>query len=134
VASGAISLARVGRRNPRKKLVLNDEALELVAARFRSLGDPSRLRLLNVLMTGERSVQQLVEETGLSQTNVSRHLGLLRREGLVARQSQGNRALYRLQDESLVKLCEIVCDGLTGRLADELEALPEARAWRGYGI
>jgi len=131
---GDTSLAFVPRRDPGKRLVLSDDALELVAARFRSLGDPSRLKLLSVLMTGERSVQQLVEETGLSQTNVSRHLGLLRREGLVARQTQGNRALYRLQDASLVKLCELVCDGLSGRLSDELEALPEARAWRGYGI
>lgn len=124
----------MARRERRKKPVLTQEALELVAARFRSLGDPSRLKLLNVLMTGERSVQQLVEETGLSQTNVSRHLNLLKREGLVARQSHGNQALYRVQDPSLAKLCELVCAGLTGRLSGELGALPDARAWRGYGI
>jgi len=121
-------------RGRKKRLVLSEEALELVSARFRALADPSRLRILNVLMGGERSVQELVEETGLGQTNVSRHLGLLRREGLVGRQADGNRALYSIQDASLVKLCEIVCDGLAGHLGDGLDALPDASAWRGYGI
>ena len=122
-------MARRSREHP----VLSEEALELVAARFRILGDGSRLRILNVLMDGERSVQALVDETGLSQTNVSRHLGLLRREGVVARRSDGNRALYRIQDPTLFELCRLVCGGLSGRLADELDALPRARAWRGAG-
>ncbi len=120
-------------RRSREHPVLSDEALELVAARFRILGDGSRLRSLNVLMDGARSVQELVDETGLSQTNVSRHLGLLRREGVVARRSAGNRALYRIQDPTLFELCRLVCGGLVGRLADELDALPRARAWRGAG-
>jgi ArsR family transcriptional regulator len=113
---------------------LSEVALALVAARFRALGDPSRLHLLSSLMAGERSVQALMQETGLSQTNVSRHLGLLRREGIVDRRRDGSRALYRLTDPTVVKLCQLVCGGLSGRLADELEALPEARDWRGYGI
>ena len=113
---------------------LSEEALPLVAARFRALADPSRLHLLATLMGGERSVQALVEATALSQTNVSRHLGVLRREGIVARRREGNRAVYRIVDASVVQLCQLACGGLTGRLSQELEALPEDRDWRGYGI
>jgi ArsR family transcriptional regulator len=102
---------------------MGDEALELVAARFRVLGDGSRLRLLNLLMQGEASVQGLVEASELSQTNVSRHLGLLRREGLVTRTRVGNRALYRISDPSVEKLCRLVCGGIGDQLAEGLDAM-----------
>lgn len=104
--------------------VLSTEALSLVAGRFRALGDPSRLRILNLLMQGESGVQELVDATGFEQPNVSRHLSVLRREGVVERRAEGNRALYSIQDPTIVQLCEIVCAGLTGRLMETLEALP----------
>jgi DNA-binding transcriptional ArsR family regulator len=102
---------------------MSNEALELVASRFRALGDPSRLRLLNILMQGEHAVQELVEASGLTQTNVSRHLALLRREGVVARERDGNRAYYSIIDPNIEKLCSVVCGGLSDRLAGELDAL-----------
>jgi ArsR family transcriptional regulator len=100
---------------------LSEAALALVSARFRALGDPSRLRIVNRLMDGERPVQELMEATGLSQTNLSRHLGLLRQAGLVERRSEGNRAFYRIADPSLVQVCEIVCASLADQLAQDLE-------------
>ncbi len=103
--------------------LMSDEALELVAIRFRVLGDASRLRLLNLLMQGEASVQDLVKASGLGQTNVSRHLGLLRRDGLVARKRVGNRALYRIGDPSVEQLCKLVCGGIAEQLADGLDAM-----------
>ena len=121
-------------KDAQNRVVLTDEAIGLVAARFRALGDPSRMRLLNVLMRGPHSVGELLAESGLEQSNVSRHLAVLRREGLVARQSDGNRALYRIVDPSLVELCELVCSGIADRLSDALDALPEAEEWRGTGI
>lgn len=117
-----------------KHPLLSDDALDLVAARFRLLADPSRLRILNVLMQGELPVQEITERTGLTQSNVSRHLGLMRREGLLERRADGVQAHYRINDPSVVRLCEIVCGGLAGRLSESLEALPDARAWKGYGI
>jgi DNA-binding transcriptional ArsR family regulator len=110
---------------PRKKPhpLLTDEALELMAGRFRALGDPTRLRILNLLMRGERSVQELVEQSGVPQTSVSRNLGVLRREGVVSRKPVGNRALYRITDPTVVRICDIVCGGLRTRLSDEIEAL-----------
>ncbi|MEN8158732.1 MAG: metalloregulator ArsR/SmtB family transcription factor [Myxococcota bacterium] len=113
------------RRKPRHgHPLLSEPALRLVAGRFGALSDPSRLRLLNLLMQGEKSVQELVEASGFEQPNVSRHLALLRREGIVARRAEGNRALYSIQDPTIVELCEIVCGGLAGRLTETLEALP----------
>jgi len=105
-------------------LPLSPEALGLVAARFRALGDPARLGLLDALLQGEASVQELVLATGLGQPNVSKHLALLRREGIVARRSEGNRAIYRVVDPSVRTLCRIVCGGLAEGLARHLHALP----------
>lgn len=102
---------------------LTDAVLELVAARFRILGDPSRLRLLGLLMRGEHTVHELVEASGLTQTNVSRHLGLLRRDGVVGRRPDGNRAVYRITDPTVEKLCALVCGGLTQRRSADLDAL-----------
>ena len=112
--------------------VLTDEALELVAARFRALGDPKRLRILNLLTQGESSVQDLVDAAGLAQPVVSRHLAQLRREGIVQRRAEGNRAIYRIHDVSVIEVCEIVCGGLAEHFSEGLEALP-VQAVRGGG-
>ena len=104
--------------------ILTDEALQMVASRFRVLGDPNRLRILNRLMQGEYSVQQLVTHTDLGQPNISRHLSLLRSEGIVRRRSEGNHAFYSIQDPSVMQLCEIVCDRLLGSLMQNLGSLP----------
>jgi ArsR family transcriptional regulator len=108
---------------PPDRHVLGEEAIALVAARFRALGDPSRIRLLNLLMSGEMSVQQLVEASGMSQTNVSRHLGLLRREGIVARRREGKLAVYRIVDPHIEMLCTLVCGGIESHLEGGLDAL-----------
>lgn len=118
----------------RKHPVLTDDAIRLVAGRFRALGDPTRLRVLNTLMQGESSVQGIVETTGLEQSNVSRHLSILRREGIVLRRAEDNRAIYCINDPTIVKLCEIVCGGLEGRLTGDLQSLPDAKVWKGEGI
>jgi ArsR family transcriptional regulator len=103
--------------------LMNDAALEMVASRFRLLGDPSRLRLLNILMHGEQTVQELVDASGLSQTNVSRHLALMRRDGVVGRSRDGNFAVYRVADPTIEKLCTLVCGGLSRRRSDDLDEL-----------
>ena len=113
--------------------VLSDAAIRLVAARFRALGDPTRLRILNLLMQGEAGVKALVDATGFEQPNVSRHLSVLRREGIVERRAQGNRALYRIADPTIATLCETVCGGLSGRLAESLDALPRAAPRKAAG-
>ncbi len=111
------------RKSQTGKPPLSEDAIALVAARFRALGDPSRIRLLNLLMRGEMSVQDLVEASGMSQTNVSRHLGLLRREGVVARRRDGKLAVYRIVDPNIETLCSLVCGGIESHLEGGLDAL-----------
>ena len=111
------------RKSHTAKPMLGEEAISLVAARFRALGDPSRIRLLNLLMRGEMSVQEMVEASGMSQTNVSRHLGLLRREGVVARRRDGKLAVYRIIDPNIETLCTLVCGGIETHLEGGLDAL-----------
>lgn len=91
---------------------LPTELVELIAARFRLLGEPMRVRILDRLREGEASVGALVEELGTTQQNVSKHLAILHAEGVVARRKDGNRALYRITDASVMRLCEHVCGSL----------------------
>ncbi len=96
---------------------LSHPVLELIAQRFRALGEPARLRLLSILLGGERSVGELVEETGLGQANVSKHLQTLRAQDFVERRKEGLYAFYRICDPSVAELCRIMC----GRLEEEME-------------
>lgn len=100
------------------KKEMSFEALELIAGRFRVLSEPMRLRLLQELSDGERNVSELMEATGAGQANVSKHLGILLEAGLVKRRKEGLNAYYSIADESVFKLCEVVC----GSLAEQLEA------------
>jgi ArsR family transcriptional regulator len=91
------------------------EALELLAQRFRALGDATRLALLQALFEKERTVQELCELTGASQANASKHLALLFEQGLVARRREGRFTRYRIADASLERLCRLVCSSLAER-------------------
>lgn len=99
------------------------EALELVAARFRVLGEPNRLRLISTLEAGEKNVTELVAETELTQANVSRHLQTLTEAGLLGRRKEGLNVYYFIADESLFKLCELVCSRLQKELAAKAAVL-----------
>ena len=103
---------------------LPDALVERVAERFRVLGEPMRIKLLQVLRDGEASVSELQDATGASQQNVSQHLGVLLRSGIVGRRKQGNFSLYRIVDPVVFALCDEVCGGLR-REAEELDALLE---------
>jgi DNA-binding transcriptional ArsR family regulator len=103
----------VARKQP--KPALSRDALELVAQRFRALGDPTRLALLQALFETERSVQELCGLTGTTQANASKHLALLLERGLVTRRREGSFTRYRIADVTLVELCRLVCDSLAER-------------------
>lgn len=101
------------------------EAIDLMAARFRALAEPVRLRLLHAIGRGERSVTELVEATGSGRANVSKHLGLLLEVGLVARRREGLVMLYRVADDSVFALCDVVCASLSERLAAQQTAVAD---------
>ena len=96
---------------------LPDSVVELIAERFRVLGDPTRIRLLERLRRGEATVTELVGVTGSSQQNVSKHLGVLRNAGIVERRKQGTASLYRISDGAVFELCEQVCGSVERRLS-----------------
>ncbi len=103
---------------------LPEELVELIARRFRVLGEPLRLRLLDLLRAGEATVNELAETLSASQQNVSKHLQLLAEAGIVGRHKQGNQVHYRIVDEGVFRLCEQVCGSVQAQLA-ELSALLE---------
>lgn len=97
--------------------VMTPEVLELVAERFKVLAEPARLRILNALRDGEKTVSQLMEETGLGQANASKHLQMLHAQGFVERRKSGLYVHYSLASDDVFQLCDIVC----GRLVAEAD-------------
>ncbi|HET7772410.1 MAG TPA: metalloregulator ArsR/SmtB family transcription factor [Burkholderiaceae bacterium] len=91
---------------------LPPEALSQVAAYFQALAEPTRLQILNLMRTQQRSVGELAELTGFSSANVSRHLSFMAQHGLVARESRGNSAIYRIADPAIYELCDLVCGSI----------------------
>jgi DNA-binding transcriptional ArsR family regulator len=96
--------------------------VELIAQRFRVLGEPTRIRLLDSLRDGPATVAELQTSAGASQQNVSKHLAMLLEVGMVRRVKDGNRAYYSIADASLFDLCEQVCGSLRRQVA-QLDAL-----------
>jgi DNA-binding transcriptional ArsR family regulator len=105
---------------------LPDLLVELLAQRFRVLGEPMRIRLLDRLRDGAATVQELQEATGASQQNVSKHLGLMLREGVVSRSKDGNYARYAIADDAIFGLCEMVCGTLRQQIAELDSVLKDA--------
>ena len=97
---------------------LPDPVVELVARRFRVLGEPMRIRLLDRLRVADASVQELTDALGASQQNVSKHLGILLDAGIVSRRKEGTAAVYTIADETVYALCEAVCGSLQRQFAD----------------
>jgi DNA-binding transcriptional ArsR family regulator len=95
---------------------LPDDLVELIAERFRVLSEPTRIKLLDRLREGEATVLELTELIGTTQQNVSKHLGVLQRSGIVARRKQGNFAYYRIVDQGVLSLCESVCGSLQAQV------------------
>jgi DNA-binding transcriptional ArsR family regulator len=98
---------------------MGEHALEHVAEYFRALSVPLRLRILDALREGERSVGDLAERLGRSQANVSQHLAILTKAGLLVRQARGTSVYYGIADPCTFALCELVCGQIGRRFAGE---------------
>lgn len=99
------------------------ELLELVAERFKALGEPVRLQLLDALRRGEYTVGELADHTGLQPANVSKHLQILYQLGFVARRKEGLFIHYRLGDDRIVDLCDLMCGKLEEEAATRMRTL-----------
>lgn len=104
---------------------LTNDPLELVAERFRVLGEANRLRLANALRSGELSVTELVTLTGLTQANVSRHLSALTMAGFLGRRKEGLKVLYFVVDPSLFDVCLIISAGLEKKASFAARTSPD---------
>jgi DNA-binding transcriptional ArsR family regulator len=93
----------------KKHIPLNDGQLEGAARLFATLSEPSRLRLLQLLMGGPMTVTELVDATGMKQGNVSKQLGTLYDSRLVKRNREGNFIRYAIGDEMIFQLCDLAC-------------------------
>ena len=93
-----------GKNNP----VLSAGQIEQVALRFRLLGEPMRLRILQSVCRRPRTVNEIVAAVGATQANVSKHLALLAAGGILARKKEGQRAYYGMKDQLAMKLCALV--------------------------
>lgn len=100
---------------------LPDELVELIARRFRVIGEPTRIRLLDLLREGDATVNELAETLDASQQNVSKHLTVLADSGILGRRKDGVRVHYRIVDDAVFSLCEQVC----GSLQEQVRVLNE---------
>jgi DNA-binding transcriptional ArsR family regulator len=107
---------------------LPDPLVDLVAQRFRVIGEPMRIKLLDCLRDGEATVNELTESVGSSQQNVSKHLGVLHQAGILSRTKHGTTVRYAIADESVFALCEQVCGGLRQQVAELDQILGGAAA------
>jgi|SRR5581483_4083131 len=96
---------------------LPEDLAELIARRFRALGDPLRVRILDQLRDGEQTVTALAERLGAGQQNVSKHLAVLADAGMLARRKEGTHAYYCIADEGVFDLCEQICGSLQSQLS-----------------
>ena len=98
---------------------LTNDAMEQIAAYFTALSEPTRLQILNLLRDGERNVGELAQHCGYTSANISRHLAILSKNGLVAKDSRGTSVYYRIADESVYKLCDLVCGSILRQLEEK---------------
>ena len=95
---------------------VSHELLAFIASRFKVLAEPMRLRILHAIQPGERTVTQIIETTGASQANVSKHLAVLTRAEMVGRRKEGLNVYYSITDPVIFELCDLVCNKMRARI------------------
>ncbi len=101
---------------------LSERARERIAERFRALGEPMRLKILERLFRSPASVGDILGSVGGTQANVSKHLAVLHAGGLVRRRRDGLKTVYSIADPTLERICAIVCDAVARGAREEAEA------------
>lgn len=94
---------------------------------FRVLGHPARVRILELLREGERTVGDLQAELHLDSSGTSQHLGALRKQGLLESRREGTSVYYRVRDPRLFQLLEVARQILTSNLAESQALLDGLR-------
>ncbi len=105
----------------------SEQLLERIADRLKAMADPMRLTILHVLQDGERCVNDILAQVGGSQANVSKHLSVLRRAGLVDCRREGVNVYYRIEDPAVFAICRTVCDSLERHVNTEKKEIEAGR-------
>lgn len=108
--------------NSSRRTELSEQAIHLIAERFKALSEPTRLRLIMALQAGEKNVGKLVQETGSTQANVSRQLQHLTDAGILKRRKAGVHVFYSIADREVFALCKVVCGSLEDHFKSQAEA------------
>jgi len=108
-------------------MIASDELLNRIAEVLKAMADPTRLKILHCIQTNELCVSDILEVVGGSQANVSKHLSVLKRAGLVDCRRSGLNVYYRIADEGVFAICRNVCDSLEIRLDREHQTVLEGR-------
>ena len=112
-------------------VTLNVPISELKAELFKALAHPARIRVLELLADGERSVGEMQPLVGIEPPHLSQQLGVLRHAGLVTTRKQGSSVFYAIRDPELVKLLAAAKRVLINSLADTQDLLADLRAASG---
>jgi DNA-binding transcriptional ArsR family regulator len=105
----------------------SEQLLEKIADRLKAMADPMRLKILHALQDEEQCVNDILGEVGGSQANVSKHLSVLRRVGLVECRREGVNVYYRIADETVFAICSTVCDSLERQVNAEKKGIEKGR-------
>lgn len=112
---------------PAKKTVADnlysESALDMMAQRFRSLGEATRLKLVTKMMDGEMTVGQLVEATGSGQANVSKHLSILKEAGMIETRKEGLSTYCSIATPMVQDMCDQVLARLRADIAETSKSL-----------
>ncbi|WP_234787510.1 ArsR/SmtB family transcription factor [Mycolicibacter sinensis] len=103
---------------------------QLKAEFFKTLGHPARIRVLELLADGDRTVGELLTEIGLEASNLSQQLAVLRRAGVVVATKEGNTVVYSIASPVITELLAVARKALTGLLNDQVALLDDLRAGR----
>lgn len=106
---------------------LSPVAIALMADFFKVLSEPSRLQIICTLRCGSKNVSQIINETGLGQANVSKHLKVLTQASIVARNQQGINVFYKISNPFIFELCELVCDSISIQIEQQNQKLEHLR-------
>lgn len=106
-----------------------DPIFEMVAHNFRMLSEPTRLRILHAICREEKCVSDIIAETGITQTNASRHLRIMHQAGMLARRRDGSQIFYRVANQMYAELCRTVCVQVA---ASEEPSQPQRRNFRQF--
>ena len=96
---------------------------ELHADVCKTLANPKRIEIINLLRTGEKAVSCLLEATGLLKANLSQHLSIMRQKGIILTRKEGVSVFYRIANPKIVKACDLMREVLFEQIEERKETL-----------